>query len=588
MRFLLILIASPVFAALMISSAVVGVDGRSFTITMNGNSMSGSTANCFTFSGGAAAQFNGPAASATINGSGSTITVVSVAPAYAFDTPAIALSSSPTCAISGSTGNASSSNATATNGSGYYPVGDSHWTGDFQFQGSPLISTDGNGYPNTAQFNSPTGSIDFAVTSSAGTIALWILSANTAVSLYIDGVLNSRVVPGGSYASYQEIIFNGLDTGAHTFSLVQSGTGAPFSNADFQAIRIPGAVFTALPSLRPVITACGASIVDLTGGGSSTANADQNNWGLLKTVIGTTTQGRSYSGQTMYTTLRDGCPTSMVLAGGGSPLIGWLEPDPNDINAGTSLANERAAVQTAVTNIMANAHPPSKLFVAGIYPNTMNNSTVCSGLSSTDCAALYNGAIAAGVAAAANANTTFIHTQALTSGGPDWINTLSSCTGSNDTIDGVHPCAATSIGQPGYGKITNRQAPLFSGVINGSSFSISGPSSSIVGTASSPFTATIAGTGATWVDPITITSTVSSDTICQVGGLCSYGSLTIPASIGASSFGFTISAETAGARTLSYSGLADGWVAPSSNIITASSGGTIGQGNGRAGFMLAQ
>jgi hypothetical protein len=475
--------------------------------------------------------------------------------------------------MTGSTGGAAASSVTATNASDYYAGGDAHWSGLLTYQGSPLIATDGNGYPNTLQFNGTNGSLDFNVSSSSGSIAVWSFQFNGAISLYVDGTVASRV-PLASGTVYAETLFS-TGTGAHSYRVVETGTGTGFPFVE--AFRCPSCSFATQPAVRPIISVCGASIVDVSGGGSATSNGDQTNWGLLQSV-GFTDQGSSASGQTLYTYLRDHCPGEMATGGGATPLIGWMEPDPNDIVADNSLANVQAAAQTVVTNILANATPPAILYVSGYYSATYDNSGVCTGLSAPQCAALYNSAIAAGVAAVGSAKTVFIHTQSLTSGAPDWINSNSACTGTNDTQEGVHPCAATSIGAPGFGKIANRQAPLFLGQTLGSSFSVSGPTTGVQYSVSSPFTSTIGGSasGVTWMDIVTVHSSVSSDQICIVGGSCGTGSVATPGGLGASAFQYTIDAVVTGAHTISYTSLPDGWVAPANTAITITPAPVVG------------
>jgi hypothetical protein len=269
----------------------------------------------------------------------------------------------------------------------------------------------------------------------------------------------------------------------------------------------------------------------------------------------------------------------MVLGGGATPLVGLMEPDPNDITNNVSLANVQSAAQTVVTNIMANAHPPTKLLFLGLMPGTYGNSGACNGLSTAACYAAYTSAEAAGVTAAANANTTFVHTQQLASGAPDWFSaaTNTNCaaspgTGTGGTIDGTHPCPSTAVGQLGYGQIANRLAPVLLAATGTASFTISGGASSgNQYTPSTAFTVTLGGAGTTWVDVVKISSTVASDTICIVSSVCGQGSVTLPASWGTQTFSFTVRPITTGARTISYGSLADGWLAPSSNSYTSTS-----------------
>lgn len=568
-----------------VSSATVGSDGRTFTATMNGTYTSGTCA--FSFSGGSASQFNAGAATVTPTGGSATITVVAAAPAYHGDTPVIALSTGGSC--TGSTGAAASSTATATNGSDYYAAGDSHWSTLVTYQGSPSIGTDGNGYPNTPVWLSPNGSLDFALTSSAGTIAVWTQNGSQALTLLVDGAISSRVALA-SGSAYAETAFTGLDTGAHTFKARLSGTGAAWQAAVIEALRCPSCVFTTKPASLPLMGIMGASAADITGGGGATPNADRTDYGLMPVV----TQGQSFSGQNMYLQIQGNCPTSMVPQGGASPAFAILTPDSNDVKNNVSLANETAAVSACVASIMGTASPPAKLFVRAPYiaPANDNAGSVCTGLTERQCFGAYAQAVQAGVVVAANANTTFVPTFTCTapyasgcisSGAPDWMNIVASAsaTCAGDTLgedlqsDAGHPCPATAVTQPGYGKLANREIPIQAGVTSGASFAASGPATGVQGSASGAFTATLGGTATTWLDPVTITSTNSGDTLC-VGGTCGTGAVTSLASIGTHTFAFTVNAVSTGSRTISYGTLAAGWIAPSSNAYSASAATGLG------------
>lgn len=581
---LVLLSAWPCAATLTISSATMPTaDGRAFNVVMSSAYVSGATTGCFTFSGGSATPVNAAAATAVWT-TGTTATVTTAAPFYVGDVPVVSLVASPTCGLIGAGGIAATSNATATNNSDYRAAGDAFWATRIRYQGSPSNATDGNGYPHAINFASPTGSMDFAL-STGGTACVWMIQYDNAVSLYTAGVVVSRTALA-SATTYTEVCNT---VGIATQSLTQSssvshyggGPGPSQATAGFTAFRCTSCVFTTLPAANPVIAAIGASYVDLTDGGGATPNVDRNEYGLLKAVMGVTVQGHSQSGVAF-------CPVTaghisftaaadMGLAGGATPILGKMEPDPNDIISGVTQSVYTACITTAINAIMASATAPPHLLVWGMYPINFTGSQCASG-----CTTLYNGWMKTGVANAANANVIYIDTSALPNGGADWIDGLetnSGCntvpnTGTGDLIatpdpSANHPCPATAVGQLGYGKMANREIPLIAGFINGSSWTVSGTTS---GTVIVNLTLTLPNS-ATWFDRVTYTSSNVLDTVC-LGASCGTGSATLPASQGANTVPLTITSNTAGSRTLTPSAAPAGWQLPTATTISLS-GGTI-------------
>jgi hypothetical protein len=568
--FVMLCIASSARASLTLSSASVGSDGMSFTVLTNSSTtLTGSTSGCFTTSGGSNALFTQIDA-ATV--SGTSITVVTDGPAYHGETVRVALVANPTCALSGSTGNAAAGTVTATNGSDYYPCGDAHWTGLLTFQGSVSIQNDGRGNPNVCTFTSANASIDMHLASSSGTIAVWTFNFGAALSLIVDGAITSRSVLSTGTV-YSETAFT-VDPGNHVFRIAQSGSSVTYPY--FEAVRCPGCTFLTPPAVRPIFGECGSSVVDIVGdpsGGSATTNADQTHYALLGAAFGATAQGFSSAGQNLFTTLRDTCPSAMQPLGGAHPVFSFMEPDSNDVAHSVALSDYQSAGQTTTTNIMAAAAHPVKLF--WLSPNISANSNTSIGncpVSVRACYASYTAALAAGVAAAADPNTVFVHTVALPNGGPDRLNSACFPTANADMqSDCNHPNAATAMGQPGYGKFANREAPIAAGQFLGQSFVVTGPTTDRIGGVSTPFTSTIGGAAAsaTWMDIVTVSSSESSDRLCIVGGACATGSISLPASLGLSAWQFTVGTSTEGARTLSFSNMPEGWIAPPALTLTA-------------------
>ena len=419
----LFLLALPALATFQVSSASVDALGQTVTVTMNGTYTSGATTSCFTLSGASGPGFNMTPASVVATASSATVTITASGPAYSGDTLTVSLAASPTCAMTGSTGNAATSSATITNGSLYRSAGNSYWSGKVTYQGSPGNVTDGNGWPNSILFNSPNGSFDFTAQLGSGTISIWGIQLNNALTLWVDGVISSRIALG-SGANYAQTQFTGLDTAtSHTWRIEESSTFSSFRTTGIAALQLPaGTTFGGAPAARKLFGGCGASAWDMTGGGGATANADQTHYGLLSAAYGATFQGASSSGTNLYGTsgaLEQICPPDVVPYGGANPLAVLMQPDSNDLYNSISLANYQGAGQAIVTAIMGNAAPPGKLFV--IAPNITENTNTTVGNCGTSviaCYLSYTTALAAGVATAANANTVFVHTVSLPYHGP--------------------------------------------------------------------------------------------------------------------------------------------------------------------------
>jgi hypothetical protein len=577
---LLLFYIPSLYGALTISSGSISTDGYTVTIIMNDSVLSGSTTNCFVFTGNiSVTNTTLTPTSVTLTG-GAGITIVSSFPLFQSTggvpyTTAITVNNSGTCALMGGTqGNtgSGSTSPTLTNNSTWYAAGDSFYTSKITPQGAPLNAADGNGYLNTFQWTSSLGGVDFHVISSNGIISVWVFSfGNPFVSLYQDGILVSRIqsfhVGTGYYGMAQ---WTGLDTGNHVFSFVNTDAGAPVAAYGLPAISIPGAVYTTLPTVKTTITACGASWVNISGEGSATHDSTQGTFGLMDTAIGIVTQGAGESGVPLYPALAADCPSKFILPNNTSAPLAIMEPDSNDIFTQVALVNVQSAAQTVVTNTMASAHPPTKLLyvlpwsTAGIVPMA---GAVCATFTASQCLIAYQNAMIAGVTAAANPNTIIINGYNLSSGAPNWYNDISNICGTItlpdiDSIAINHPCAATALNNPGFGKSANRLTPVIAAQLGNTSWSVSGSTS---GGHSLTLTLTLAN-GAIWYDPITYTSSISSDTIC-LASTCSTGSVTLAPSVGTNTVNLTV-AGADGIHILTPSNLPNGWIAPSATMVT--------------------
>ena len=297
----LFLLAVPCFATFQVLTAVIGPDGVSGTGTFNGTYTSGATANCLSGTGGAAPGFNAAPISVTVTGGSANFSFTMPYPGYVGDTLVIHLAPSPGCAMTGSTGSAATSSATATNNSILRGASDTFYTGNVAYQGGAQFGSDGNGYPNSAVFNSPTASLEF-LASGCTSLTVWGYSTSgpsNSITLRRDGVIQSRsnlALPGA--LSYGTATFS-VDTGSHTWMLTQSNGATAWSGAIFNALATPGCVLGTKPATRTVVAGIGSSYFATTGGGSAPQNIDAIDWGLLLDATGIIIQGPAYSGQTI-------------------------------------------------------------------------------------------------------------------------------------------------------------------------------------------------------------------------------------------------------------------------------------------------
>jgi hypothetical protein len=260
----------------------------------------------------------------------------------------------------------------------------------------------------------------------------------------------------------------------------------------------------------------------------------------------------------------------MISYNSTAPSFGILEPDSNDINYLVPLATYTSAVSSCINAIMGSAHPPGKLFVTGMIqqPSNYNTGGPCSGLTQLQCYSAYNQAMYNGVTAASYPATfipvfgcsgTYASGCLSQSGVNDWLNANIGCTGSQDLNASSHPCPATALGQPGYGKYANRLAPIVAGQVLGHSFTAAASGNTVTVTMPS---------GVTLFDQITATSSNSGDSICWAGASCISQSAASPVNPGTNTVSFTVTSHSAHTSTISYSGIAAGWVAPSSTSVT--------------------
>ncbi len=568
---------APGFATFQISNASLLADGT-VSVTMNGTYTSGSTASCFVISAGTTAA-NGAATSVVASGGSVTVTLSANAPLYGEQSPVVSLAAAPTCLMIGSAGAAASSSSTMTtntaaNVSEWHSAGGSPMSTYARLDGSPAIGDQfGLGYASMVTWNSANGYLSVNV-ANATAIHIWAWHGNNAWCAQQDGVnIGTRQTSDASSAMSDFTLATGL-SGTHLYRIFGCAGASAFQNVMVPAVRFVGGTLTgSIPVAKFIIGACGDSIV---GSGSAPDDSRTVDWWLNSIVGGYSAQIYTASGALVSGGgLSVACGPKSLLMGGSAPDLWVLEGGVNDQRGSVATgvgSTFRVAMASMISTLQGNGVPPSHILVRGLLPNTATNAVNRSDYVTDQAAA----ASAAGVG--------FYHTDG-------WIDPTVSGACPNDTSDGLHPNGATSLASGcGYAKIANRQAPIFYGILNGHSFTVSGPSTSVSGSPSATFTATIvdpAVSGPTWQDIVTITSTNGSDQICVSGGSCGTGSVTNPGGLGTATFGFTVNAATAAARTISFgTSLPDGWVAPANLTLTSSAAPTVSSGVSGSALVL--
>lgn len=558
MRLLLLLFALPAYAALNITSATLDVTGFIVTASFNGNTLTGSTAGCFTLSGG---NTNSDTISAAvISGGATTVVITPAAPLYGAQTITVSLLTAPGCALVGSTGVAAPSSVTATNSSEWQAASGAPMSTYAQYDGSPAFGDQfGEGYPNMVSWNSALGSIRVNV-ANASAVHIWAFNASNFYCAQQDGVdIGTRQSTSGSSVFSDITLASGL-SGTHLYRALGCSGSVGFQNVLIAAVRFVGGTLTgSVPVALPTVGACGDSIV---GSGSGPDDSRTVDWWLDSINNGYASQISTQSGALVSGGGLDvACVTRSVLFGGAQPDVWVLEGGVNDQRNSVATgpgSTFRNAMSTMITGVQGNAHPPKVLLVRGILPNLDANNVNLPNY------------VADQAAAAASAGVCLYHTSSLASGAPDWINPTTSEAACNsqsyppiptqDTLTGnLHPCAATTLAEMGYGKIANREAPIFAGYTAGQSFT-----PTVTNGVDARISLTLPGV-ATWVDPVTATSSNATDYLC-FGSTCGTHTVTMPVSAGASVQTLVVNGS-AGSRTITWSGAADCWTAPAPTTV---------------------
>jgi len=456
-----------------------------------------------------------------------------------------------------------------TNSSEWMACGSSAMTSHFRYNGGPIIGDPyATGYPNACWWNSALGNLEGHATGSE--VQIVGFEYNNAFSLYQDGVsVGSRVKFGGSTVFSVASLGSGF-SGTHLYTIMPSSGNVQFQVVIIAAVRFVGGVPTGTaPTGKPLIIGYGDSII---GSGSGPDDSTTTDWGLASAASGYAAQIFTLSGQNVSPTLRDDT-YGVIPFSNTSPDLVVLEGGENDVVASIPIGTSTTAntfqgdMVTMIRNVQTSAHPPTHLLVRGILPNAYTNN----GSRTT-----YTAAQAAAVAyvnSTYSTNVCYYDTTGWISGSPNGHS------GTDDTADALHPYGATSLSAPGYGKIANREIPIFEGKIDGSSFDISGPSSGTNATTSTNFTVALRH-GATWHgENVTLNDGGAGGTFTPSIGSPGTGPLAVTTpNNGSSSWTFTYTPSSTGAKTITYSGLANCWTAPSNTSYTSNSGGGGGGG----------
>lgn len=570
MKSLISILALPLLAHaaanITFSAVTIAADGQTLSMTASASLTSSSTINstCVTFSGG---NLNN---TVTTNGtaSGTTLSFPIDAPvdrSITFTTNVNTSGGGP-CNVTDGSGNTpqGQSGLAITNNSEWYGTAGTQLATYAEYGGGALLNTDSFAlhYPNLAEWNNAPG--DIAVNATGSAIHIWAYQAGTAYGLFQDGVqVGTRVQNGGTGAFIDITLATGL-SGTHLYRIV-GANGNPGNQVYLVALVrfVGGAPTGTKPAAMPLLYCFGDSIC---GSGSAPTNALTLDFWLNPLFGNYSAQLYTKSGECVSSvcfgatiSLRDQAVSGCIPWSATSPAICMTEGGVNDQAASVTIGNNTTAntfqgdTVTMIRNIQTSSHPPTQVLVRGILPNTDTNSGNIANYVNAQAAAV------AYINTTYGTNVCFYHTTG-------WIIPAS------DTSDGLHPLGATSFSGTGYGKIANRQAPIFDGYLLGSSFTVSGPSSGASGSPSTNFTVALRN-GAMFQDAVTISDGGAGGVFTPSVGSPGTGTVTVTAT-GLTSFTFTYTPAGTGVITLTFSGLADCWTAPTPLSYTSTGGGT--------------
>ncbi len=421
--------------------------------------------------------------------------------------------------------------------SGQY--GDNYWLDSAPFTTYGIIertkTTTSTYAGHTSYWIPPTQSIRFK--SRSNVVALFTSRNNQSYSLYQDGVLVGTAAAGAGGGNFGRIaLATSLDTTAtHEYQILVHIPDQNNGTADNYAaiLELAGAGIEASAVVaRDKVATYGDSIAE----GSGITDFRENAQFLTHNPRGKFAVMVASGGSRVSTYGRD---NTANLPSDASEVWCWYGI--NDIGGSIPQATFEADYATMLSNIRTRC-ASAKIYALHPFPATNYNETT---------RLQFGARIATALTTSGISNAVVIPTT-------NWIP-------QNTTYlpDGLHPNTA------GYAKIANRQIPIAATA----SISITGPSTGAPGVASSTFTCTLAG-GATFTGDQVVTLTASDGTISATasGGSISgngTGTVAVTAADGQTSFTFTYTPATAGAKTITPTVTEAGWTMPAATNYTA-------------------
>ena len=405
--------------------------------------------------------------------------------------------------------------------------------------------------------------------SSCQAFSIYAYQANSAYKVYRDGVVFGSVYQAPATTDYNMLpVATGSDGAMHLWEIVvaRPPSGSLPTIVSLMPIGCSGSSFGTKPSTLPLITFNGDSTIDGNGGAFlPTNNFLGRDSFLVARALGLTSQNIGHSGKKVSEMNGfDDFNTVNPLINSSTPVIqapkyALLSEGTNDSNTGTSLSQYQTDWLSWITKAASYMATGGFILVRGTYPTTVSNSIP------TD----YN-----------NVEKTVVNT--WNAGSPaipayyvDTTNWWDSSVFQNLSTDLNNPTYDTGDGlhgtSKGFAKFANREIPIFNGLINGSSYTITNPGSlsGTAGTASGSFTVTLPGSATfTGDQTITLSDGGNGGTFTPSVGSAGVSPVTVTPTNGLTSFTFTYNPASAGTKTISFThGQNNGqdvWVDPSS------------------------
>lgn len=547
---LISLFPSGVFAAanLAMSSATLSADGATLTIPFTGTCQtplspaSGILGFSINLTGGWVGSIS------TATRSGCTVTLVLSEPISKDEIPTVTLAST-----TGANFLTDNSGNTPTGQSGFTITNSSEWletspasgtlTNKYQAEGMGLVGTPNFDTNYGFQTNFPSADACYRINATATQIDLWAYQGTDHWVLRQDGV---QIHDWGQTADINAFAKMGLVTGisgAHEYDFCQINPQiAPYLNI-LARIRVTGTI-GAQPTVKTLLFAAGDSITALYGP-TPVTDSTLGDISQVATKFGYADQFWGSPGDQLCSSMNTQIPTQLAYITTPIPVLTVAgSTDYNDHSMGTTATAVGVCMDTLLTNIDNLSNPPTHVIVLGNLPFAAGNIP-----------GTYDTALAAATAS---------HPRACFVSRLNWINTaaFNGTTGDRQS-DQIHIQGGDTSIPVGYYKIANNEKMIVAGFLNGSSFTVTGPSGGRIGAASTNFTIAPSASGLTFNgEPIALSDG-------GAGGTFTPNITTLTS--GASSITFTYTPAIMGVISLSYSGLSGCWTAPSANSYTSTS-----------------